>query len=145
MQSSAYRHLRMFEKLCGADSIHSVILVTTHWDALGDKEIALQHEQEIYARDDYWGSMMQHDSSVTRHDGTKQSAKAVLSTFRQLDLNNPLLDHHGELGERKRGFSESSIEFQSAEQKVDQLLAQYTTVLDFPPAQQRRWTMDVSY
>jgi len=145
MQSSAYRNLRMFEKLCGADSIHSVILVTTHWDVLGDKETALQHEQEIHARDDYWGLMMQHGSSVTRHDGSKHSAKGVLGTFRQLDLNNPLLDHHGEPGERKRGLSESSIEFQSAKQKVDQLLAQYTTVLDFPPAQHRRWTMDVSY
>jgi hypothetical protein len=145
MQSSAHRNLRMFEKLCGADAIHSVILVTTNWGVLGDEETALQHEQEIHARDDYWGLMMQRGSSVIRHDGSKHSARGVLGTFRQLDLNNPLLDHHGELGERRRGFSESGIEFQSDEQKVDQLLAQYTIVLDFPPAQHRRWTMDVNY
>jgi hypothetical protein len=142
MQSSAHRNIRMFEKLCGHDSVHSVILVTTNWDFLGDQETALLHEQELQTRDEYWGLMIKHGSFAIRHAGDNDSAMRVLGTLGPLDRTNPVFDHHAE---RKRGFSESNIEFQSAEQKVDQLLAEYTTVLDAPPAQHRRYTMDPIY
>jgi hypothetical protein len=145
MQSSAHRNLRMFEKLCGADSIHSVILVTTDWGFYGDQEAAMQHEQELQTRDEYWGLMIKRGSFVIRHAGDNDSAMRVLGTFGPLDRASPMLNRQMEPGERRRGFSESGIEFQSAEQKVDQLLAEYTTVLDFPPAQHRRWTMDQVY
>jgi len=142
MQSSAHRNLRMFEKLCGADSIHSVILVTTNWGFLGDQEAALLHEQELQTRDEYWGLMIKRGSFATRHTGDNDSAMRVLGTFGPLNRTNAVFNHQMEPVERKRGFSEASIEFQSAEQKVDQLLAEYTTVLDAPPGHQRRWTLD---
>lgn len=135
----------MFEKLCGADPAHSIILVTTNWDFTEDQEPALLHEQELETRDDYWGLMVKRGSSVVRHGGDNDSAMRVLGASGLLGGPDVLPDHHAEPVERKRGFSESGIEFQSAEQKVDQLLAEYTTVLDMPPPQHRRWTMDTTY
>jgi hypothetical protein len=146
MQSSAHRNLRMFEKLCGANSVNSVILVTTNWEYfLGDQERALLHEQELCTHDEYWGSMIKRGSSVIRHAGDYDSAMRVLGTFGLLAHINPVADRHAEPVERSRAFSESNIEFQSAEQQVDELLAEYTTLLDIPQAQHRRWTMDPIY
>lgn len=145
MHCSAHRNVRMFEKLCGTNSVHSVILVTTNWDYfLGDQERALLYEQELCTHDEYWGSMCKRGSSVVRHVGDHDSAMRVLSTFGLLAHTNPFSDHHEGPVERSRALSESNVEYQSAEQQVYELLSEYTTVLDIP-TQHRRWTMDPIY
>jgi hypothetical protein len=146
MHCSAYRNLRMFEKLCGANSIHSVILVTTNWEYfLGDDQRALLHEQELRAHDEYWGLMIQRGSSMIRHGANYDSAMRVLGTLGLLAHATTFSGHHPEVLERSHTFSESKIEFRTVEQEADELLAAYTTVLDTPHIQQRRWTMDLTY
>jgi hypothetical protein len=138
----------MFEKLCGHDAAHSVILATTNWDVLGDSNTPVQHEQELLSRDEYWGSMIKYGSALLRHTGDYESAMHILGTLGVLADTKPVAidddDPHTEAMERKRGFSESSVAFEpmNAEAKVNQLLAEYTTVVDVPQAQGRRWTMD---
>src|SRR5450432_4640820 len=134
----------MFKKLCSADALHSVILATTNWDFLGGQEAAMLREQELNTRDEYWGLMMKRGSSILRHTGDKDSAMRILGTLGPLHHTKPMdsqYDYHMEPIERKRGLSESrtGFESQSTEATVNQLLAEYTTVVDIPPAQ-RRWT-----
>lgn len=144
MQGSAHRNLRKFEKLCGTDSLHPVILVTTNWDFFGDQEVAVQHEQELQSRDDYWGLMVKRGSVILRHTGDYDSAMRILNTLVPVDPTTSTVWHQME---RKRGFSQSDIGLglQSAEAQVDELLAEYTTVVDAPPPQQRRWTGGFTY
>ncbi len=147
MHFSSHRNLRIFEKLCGPDACHSVILATTNWDALGDQEAAMRHEEDLYTNDKYWGMMIKLGSSVLRHTGDNDSAMHILATLGSLSQTESMVSQHNphmEPMERKRGFSASSIGFQSRndEAKVNQLLAEYTTVIDVPQVQNRRWTMD---
>jgi hypothetical protein len=142
-----HRNLRIFEKLCGTDPLHSVIMVITSWDFLGDLETAMLREEELQAHDDHWGLMTKRGSCVLRHTGDSDSMVRILGTLVPSESTQPAFGGQMEPQERKRGFSESSIslEFQSAEAEVNQLLAEYTMVFDIPPAQQRRWTLDHIY
>jgi hypothetical protein len=139
-----HRNLRIFEKLCGTDPLHSVIMAITSWEFLGDLEAAMLREEEMQAHDEHWGLMIKRGSSVLRYTGDNDSAMRILGTLVPSDSTQPASGHQMEPHERKRGFSESGtrIEFQSAEAEVNQLLTKYTTVFEIPPAQQRRWTMD---
>jgi hypothetical protein len=143
MKGSARRNIRMFEKLCGTSSFQSIILVTTNWDFLGDQATAMSREDELRTNDEYWGLMMKRDSHVQHHDGDRDSAMRILSTIVHINPAQDVSSNQIDLVERKRGYSESNIgiEFQSPEARVDQLLAEYTKVLDIPLAH-RRWTMD---
>ena len=147
MRGSPHRNLKMFEKLCGTDSLHSVILVTTNWGFLGDQEVAILRKQELQTREEYWGLMVKRGSVVLSHTGDNDSAMNILSNLVPLGSTDSTFSHPVEPVERKRGFSVSSFgrEFQSVDERVDQLLAEYTTVVDIPPAKQRRWTIDATH
>lgn len=71
MSATASKNLTMFNKLCGDDALKNVILGTTKW---GDTaaEVGLRHEQQL--ADDYWKTMIEKGSEMTRFTNTRESA-----------------------------------------------------------------------
>ena len=110
---SAKRNLRMFQQLCGTGNLASVILATTHWT---DKEGKRYPEDEgqrkikqLVETEQFWGGMVARGSRVERHDGTKQSAKSIISKLvaRQirvvLDIQRQLIDENKSLDDTYAG------------------------------------------
>ncbi|KAG9660846.1 hypothetical protein KCU64_g2942, partial [Aureobasidium melanogenum] len=77
MTGSAYKNLRMFRKLCGDESLQTVVLGTTMWSHADDH--AEERLQELQNTAEFWGDMMAKGSRVFRHDDSRASAMKVIS------------------------------------------------------------------
>ncbi|KAG5811352.1 hypothetical protein H9Q74_006072 [Fusarium xylarioides] len=107
MEGSAMRNLKIFRKLCGKDPMKSVVILSTCWGKI-DHERAVEHEDELKANPNFWGSMIEHGARVRRFDGTKQSALDVLMLFAgkaeiTLDIQRELVDEGKSLGQTAAG------------------------------------------
>ena len=80
MAGTPLKNLRMFEKLCGKNAFHNVVLTTTMWDEV-DEEIGEEREREL--KEIYWKSMLGRNSTTSRFLRTRESA---------FDVIEPLID-----------------------------------------------------
>ena len=106
MGGSAMKNLRMFKKLCGDDSLGSVVLATTFW-GMTNPEIEQSREAQLTTRPDFWGHFIQKGSKVFRQDQGKESATkiidylvsrrkpVVLEVQREMNEQNKTLDQTG--------------------------------------------------
>ncbi|KAG6913488.1 hypothetical protein DXG01_006490 [Tephrocybe rancida] len=84
MHGSSKKVMRVFEKLCGKNAASKVLFMTTKWDTIS-MEIGTRHEVEII---NYWKGMLSakpSGSRITRYDGQRSSAKAIISEFLKHD------------------------------------------------------------
>ncbi|KAF7506567.1 hypothetical protein GJ744_011604 [Endocarpon pusillum] len=90
------KNLRMFKRLCGTESLASVVLATTFWDNGPDFPKYLQRENELKTKDDFWRGMIQNQSKVFRQDSGRISATRIIEYLVQRDRgstrNRPILD-----------------------------------------------------
>jgi hypothetical protein len=74
---SAMKNLRMFKKLCGDDSLGSVVLATTFW-GMTKSDTEQSREVQLTTRSDFWGHFVQKRSKVFRQDQGKESATKII-------------------------------------------------------------------
>jgi hypothetical protein len=79
------RNFTMFRKLCGAETLKNVVIATTMWQK-EEVEIALEREEELQNDPNFFKYAIEEGASMRRHDGTLQSAQALL---RELIKNDP--------------------------------------------------------
>lgn len=70
------RNKGMFEKLCGLNALHNVILVTTMWDKVYDLPAAEAREKDLSTN--YWKSMIASGAQMKHHQNSYQSAWNIL-------------------------------------------------------------------
>jgi len=80
MGATPLKNLREFEDLCGNNAFQNIVLTTTMWDDV-DKETGETREREL--RDEFWKTMINRGSTISRFEGTRDSAFRVI---------RPLLD-----------------------------------------------------
>lgn len=107
MDGSGMRNLKMFRKLCGDDPMKNVVIASTFWGQIEDAK-AVAHEDELRAKPNFWGTMMEHGAQVRRFTGTQQSAIDILMSFANkatvtLDIQRELVDEEKPLGETAAG------------------------------------------
>ena len=71
MQGTSRRYLDVFSRLCGDSALDKVILATTMWDVVKEKEGA---ERELDLRRVFWKKMISQGSNMFRFTGTYESA-----------------------------------------------------------------------
>jgi hypothetical protein len=74
-------NLIIFRALCGDDPLRKVVLATTFWSEMVNKERALEHEEELRTNPDYWGDMLSKKATMTRFDDTQESALKILRSL----------------------------------------------------------------
>jgi len=72
---AAYKDLKMFQKLCGADSFKSVVLGTTMWPENPSKE-DFSREEELKTK--FYQDMIKDGGKMMRHMNTEESAREIL-------------------------------------------------------------------
>lgn len=112
-QGSAKRNLRMFQQLCGTKNLDSVILATTHWsdkEGKGYPEDEGQRKvKELIETEEFWGGMVARGSRVERHDGSKESARNIISNLVDrkirvvLGIQKQLIDQNKSLDDTDAG------------------------------------------
>jgi hypothetical protein len=112
MGGSALKNLYMFQRLCGDRGLSSVILATTMWAGLegmdAGQETGRKREEEL-RMPQFWGSMVDRGSEIVKHDGTKESARSIISrlvdkgTQVVLDIQVQLVEENKTLDETSAG------------------------------------------
>lgn len=108
MQGSAKKNLLMFKKLCGDDALRKVVLTTTMWDKVPQRE-AENREQELVEAPEFWGFMVSKGSTVYRHNNTVASAVRIIeelvrgNTTVTLDLQNQMVNQKHNLRDTAAG------------------------------------------
>ncbi|KAK3291802.1 uncharacterized protein B0H64DRAFT_240816 [Chaetomium fimeti] len=78
---TAVKNLEILQRLCGPSNFDSVALVMNMWDSI-DIDTATQRASEL--RQTFWAPMLQGNSKMTSHAGTRESA---LQIVRDLAVN----------------------------------------------------------
>ena len=77
MQGSAKKNLFMLKKLCGADGLKNVLLVSTMWENV-DGSLGSSREGELTNTEEFWGFLIRSGARVKRHDNGRESAMRLL-------------------------------------------------------------------
>lgn len=108
MQGSAKKNLLMFKKLCGDDALRKVVLTTTMWDKVPQRE-AEDREQQLIKTPEFWGFMVSKGSITYRHNNTVESAARIIEELARdnstmtLDLQNQMVNQNQTLVETAAG------------------------------------------
>jgi hypothetical protein len=83
MSGSSIKSLRIFEKLCGAECFHKVMVVTTFWSLLQNEQEGLGEEREMALRTDpaFFGTLLDSGAHMQRYMDTHQSARTIVDGF----------------------------------------------------------------
>ncbi|KAF9441496.1 hypothetical protein P691DRAFT_779787 [Macrolepiota fuliginosa MF-IS2] len=87
MAGTPLKNLDMFRKLCGEEGFKKVVLTTTMWPDVDDREAtgaAIEREDELKRL--YWSDMIKGGSRTLRFENTQQSAWHILDKLITLRL-----------------------------------------------------------
>lgn len=110
MKGSARAHLDTFRSLCGEEALANVMLVTTFWNKVPNRERGeyLRREQELI--DDYWSPMQKKGSIIAKFDGSKEAAESLILQLAfsgrdvVLDIQRELVDDQKVISETTAGL-----------------------------------------
>lgn len=108
-QGSTHNVLNLFRQLVGDEALGNVILATTQWSRVSEKDMAAAIGREQELRDKYWREMLDADSMTTRFTGDKASAEGIVAQLlgKQhvvLRLQRELVDEKKSLGKTGAGL-----------------------------------------
>jgi hypothetical protein len=72
------RNMRLFMKLCGDESLTSVVLATTMWDCV-PVESGVDRERDLQVNEGSWRTMILHGSHMFRHNARRESAAQIIN------------------------------------------------------------------
>ncbi|KAL7270429.1 hypothetical protein RUND412_006868 [Rhizina undulata] len=75
---SAMKNLKMFRTLCGENNMKNVVLATSMWGNVSERE-GLQREKELTSTGKFWGGMIAMGARYFRWNETKESATEIAS------------------------------------------------------------------
>lgn len=77
MNGTSKRTFRIFRELCGDNSFKNALIVTNMWETTKD-DIAQAREEELATSPQFFKSVLDKGAEILRHDGTRDSALAIL-------------------------------------------------------------------
>ncbi|KAF8153675.1 P-loop containing nucleoside triphosphate hydrolase protein [Mycena galopus ATCC 62051] len=88
MGGISVRNLRMFRKLCGDDALKNVVIVTTRWDDVPEKDRGAMEKREkelMETTGKFFEPLIAGGGRFLRHDNTTESARRITETFLEKD------------------------------------------------------------
>ena len=70
-----YRSVKLFEELCGKDSLRYVVLVSIKWKKTNEIDGV---QREVLLKDTLGKSMILHGSHITRFEDSQESAQQIV-------------------------------------------------------------------
>ncbi|KAH7139551.1 hypothetical protein B0J11DRAFT_610906 [Dendryphion nanum] len=72
------KNLLLFHRLVGTQSLENVVLTTTHWPLIPNKDTK-NREEEL--KSSFWSEMIKYGSRVDRHNGKALSARRIVESL----------------------------------------------------------------
>jgi len=76
------RNFRMFRKICGEDTLSSVVIATTMWDQV-DETIGGRREEELSTKEVFFKAAVDKGARLLRHSNDIQSARSIVNSIVQ--------------------------------------------------------------
>jgi hypothetical protein len=108
LTGNAHKNLRTFKKMCGYQTLSSIVLATTMWSSATPQEGAIR-EAELRDTAEFWGDMLREGSTMYRHTDGAHSAMNIIShlinkrTTAILGLQKEMVDLKRPLDDTKAG------------------------------------------
>lgn len=139
-------NFRIFHELCGNESLHNALIVTTMWSGV-DPELGESRERELATAEDFFKPVLDHGAQLVRHYGTLESAQAILRLFitnksTTLRIQRELVDEGKELintaagAELARVFAEQTGRLEAGSRKLQKQMEEASRAQD-----QEGWTI----
>ena len=81
MGGASNRNLRIFRKICGEDALKNVVVVTTRWEDIQEKDIEAMRRREddlMKTKGDFFEPLIAAGARFLRHDNTFESARKIM-------------------------------------------------------------------
>jgi len=140
MQGSSIRCLRLLKKLCGPDYYGNIVLVTTMWDNIAQKE-GENRENNLRNVDEYWGELLRQGATFQRHfpRGNASALKVITHLLEKtpavLNFQRELFKAHGVIADTSAGqvlmlfYAKKLEETQEKINKVQKELEESQTIM----------------
>jgi chromosome segregation ATPase len=107
MEGSALKNLRMFQKLCGENALHNVLLTTTQWSKVEQRQ-GEARESELKSKKEFWKPLLDRGANLERFHGDMQSGLALIHKLKSrvpkvLDIQEQIVDKKMDLIETSAG------------------------------------------
>ena len=79
---AAVKTFDIFKGICGQDALKNVLLVTSRWDAI-QESVGAERERQL--REKFWAYMVTNGSNMSRFQGDRDSAIALVSQLTSKD------------------------------------------------------------
>ena len=139
-------NFRIFRALCGDENLHSAVIVTTMWSGV-ELMLGESREHELATAEDLFKPVLDNGAQLVRHDGTLESARAILHSLvtnngATLRIQHELVDEGKELintaagAELVRLFAEQARRLEARSKKVHRQIEEASIAQD-----EEGWTM----
>jgi len=107
MSGAPVKNFKMFQKLCGENTLQNVVIVTNMWGGV-DRRVGEKREAELKGKDIFFKPVLDKRGQMARHLNTTDSARDIL----RLILHNPplplciqveLVDEHKDISRTSAG------------------------------------------
>ncbi|KZT74179.1 hypothetical protein DAEQUDRAFT_683039 [Daedalea quercina L-15889] len=86
LDGTTLQNLRMFRAICGMSAMRNVVVVLTMWDQV-DPQLGEQRESELRESSRFFGPVMADNPRMMHHNGSKDSAMAILNNLVSQNLS----------------------------------------------------------
>ncbi|KAJ7922201.1 P-loop containing nucleoside triphosphate hydrolase protein, partial [Mycena leptocephala] len=115
------RNLLMFKKLCGDQTHKNIVVLTTFWDKVTNKQEAVKREEELKAK--FFWSLVAGGACFMRSDRTIEAVRAVLGHIFTLLPTNVLIQE--EIRVEGKSLEDTAVGSVHREE-VERIIAQHT-------------------
>ena len=124
---SSMKNIRMFRKLCGADNMKNVLLVSSMWDIIQEKQGA-EREKELSSEGTFWKSMIAQGATMHRYNGRTATALQLIeilisNTPSALKIQKQLVDDRVPLVNTEAGEDVNQELLKAKRQFAEELVA----------------------
>ena len=124
---SSMKNIRMFRKLCGADNMKNVLLVSSMWDIIQEKQGA-EREKELSSEGTFWKSMIAQGATMHRYNNRTATALQLIeilisNTPSALKIQKQLVDDRVPLVNTEAGEDVNQELLKAKRQFAEELVA----------------------
>lgn len=130
---SEARRTRLFQQICGPDAFGNVVIGTTMWNKLLDRNEGVQRVIQRTRSEDFWARLVHRGASIVEHEDNQESALRIIRML--MDKKKKPLRLQEELNQAGGRVSQTSAAHQLYDEismvekeKMDELLKEMKSI-----------------
>jgi hypothetical protein len=133
---SEVRRTRLFRQICGQDTFGNVVIETTMWSKLKDRNDGLKRVEQRKKSGDFWANLVTKGARLEEHQDTTESAHRIIRKLmdkskKPLQLQEELAKAGGRVSgtsAAKQLYEDVSMVSSEKQEKLDQILEEMRSI-----------------